>query len=251
MKKTALLAAAAALFASTPAVAQVAGSVGLNYSASDDYDAETLQLDGALGGSSGSIGYQIDGGFASIDDSADAQSIAGHLYWNGGGFRLGGVVGYTTFSPDGVGDVDETMYGVEGSWDLGANTVLTGSYTVGEVEFIFDLDTWNADLGLAHYFSENFRLGASLGTGNYDGGGLGEFDAQTYRINAEWQPWTLPVSFTLGWNSFQSDDGASFDSDTVSLGARWNFGAASLRERDNATPFDARTQLFSRIYDIR
>jgi hypothetical protein len=250
MKKTALLAAAAALLAATPAFAQSGGYVGLTAGNSDDYDADVVQLDGAFGGASGSLGYQIDAGYANIDDSADTQSIAGHLYWNGGGWRLGAVAAHTVLNPDSADDVTETVYGAEGSWNLGANTVVVGSYTVGEVEFIFDIDTWNADIGLNHYFSDNLSVGASLGTGNYDGCVLGEFDANTYRINAEWQPWTTPVSFALGYNSFQADSGASFDSDTLSLGVRWNWGG-SLRERDNATPFDTRTALFQRIYDLR
>jgi len=246
MKKTALLAAAAALFMATPAMAQSGGSVGLGYNNIEE-EGDVYQLDGAFGASGGSIGYQIDAGLGQVDDDVDTQTIAGHLYWNGGGWRLGGVIAHTNLEADGGDGLSETVYGVEGTWNLGPNAVVLGSYTVGESEFIVDVDTWNADLGLNYYLSDNLRIGGAIGFGNLEAGGS-DLDTNGYRLNAEWQPWTTPVSFTLGWNSFELDSSDSVDS--VSVGARWNWGG-TLRERDNATPFDTRTGLYQRLYDIR
>lgn len=244
MKKTALLAAAAALFAATPAFAQAGGSIGLNYTNIED-EAEGYQLDGAFGSASGSFGFQLDGGFGSIED-ADTQSIAGHAYWNSGGWRVGGVYAYTNL--DGGGDsASETAYGIEGTWDLGTQAVVLASYTIGETDLGVDVDTSSFDIGLNYYFTENFRVGASYGFGKLEEGG-DEADTGNLRLNTEWQPWTTPVSFTLGYNSFDSD--GLTDADSWSIGARWNFGG-SLRERDNATPFDTRTGFFQRLYDIR
>lgn len=249
MKKTALLAAAAALFMATPAMAQSGGSVGLGYT-SVDGEEDAYQLDGAYGNTSGAFGFQIDAGLGNIESDLDTQTIAGHLFWNGGGWRLGGVIAHTNLDVDGGPSPSDTVYGVEGTWNLGPNTVLLGSYTRGESDLVFiDADTWNADIGLNHYFSDNFRLGGEIGTGNVDGGGLGETETTSYRINGEWQPWTTPVSITLGWNAFDTDDDDSINS--WSIGARWNFGGTTLRERDNATPFDTRTGFFQRIYDLR
>lgn len=246
MKKTALLAAAAALFVATPALAQSGGSVGLNYTSIED-DAEAFQIDGAFGSSSGSFGWQVDAGLGQIEDDVDTQTIAGHAYWNGGAWRLGGVVAYTNIGED--DDASETAYGIEGTWDLGSQAVLLGSYTIGEADFFGgDIDTSSFDVGLNYYFTENFRIGGQYGFGNIDGG-TSDADTSNLRLNAEWQPWTTPVSFQLGYNSFDVDDsGESLDS--WSIGARWNFGG-SLRERDNTTPFDARTGFYQRLYDIR
>jgi hypothetical protein len=245
MKKTALLAAASALFAATPAFAQSGGSIGLNYTNIED-EADSYQIDGAFGSASGSFGFQIDGGFGNIEDEVDTQTIAGHAYWNGGGWRIGGVYAYTNFDT-GSGSASETAYGIEGTWDLGTQAVVLASYTIGETELSGDVDTSSFDIGLNYYFTENFRVGASYGFGKLEAGG-DEADTSHLRLNTEWQPWTTPVSFTLGYNSFDSDDLG--DTDSWSIGARWNFGG-SLRQRDNATPFDTRTGLYQRVYDIR
>lgn len=244
MKKTALLAAAAALFAATPAFAQSGGSIGLNYTSVEN-DAEGFQIDGAFGSASGSFGFQVDAGIGSLED-IDTQTIAGHAYWNGGGWRLGGVAALTNVGDN--NDVSETAYGIEGTWNLGSQAVLLGSYTIGQSEFFTDVDTSTFDIGLNFYFTENFRVGGSYGFGNLDGG-TGNVDTSNVRLNAEWQPWTTPISFTASYNSFDVD--SSGDTlDSFSVGARWNFGG-SLRERDNATPFDTRTGFWQRFYDIR
>jgi hypothetical protein len=247
VKKTALLAAAAALFAA-PAFAQSGGSIGLNYTNIED-EADGYQLDGAFGSASGSFGFQIDGDFGNIEDEVDTQTIAGHAYWNGGGWRIGGVYAYTNFDTGG-GSASETAYGIEGTWDLGTQAVVLASYTIGETELSGDIDTSSFDIGLNYYFTENFRVGALYGFGKLEEGGGGEADTSNLRLNAEWQPWTTPVSFTFGYNRFDIDDGVGEGADSWSIGARWNFGG-SLRERDNATPFDTRTGLYQRLYDIR
>jgi hypothetical protein len=252
MKKTALIAAAAALFVATPALAQAGGHVGVGYTSTDfdGDDAETVQVEGAFGSSAGTIGYQVDAGIGNTDfdgGDGDHYTVAGHLYWNGGAWRLGGVVANNNFD-FGTSDVTETVYGVEGTFDLGANAVLLGSYTVGESEFLVDLDTWNADLGVNFYFADNFRVGGAVGLGNLDAGAT-DFDTTSYGIGGDWQPFTTPVSFTLGWNRFETD-GAFDDYDSWSIGARWNFGG-SLRDRDNATPFETRAGLYQRLYSVQ
>ena len=252
MKKVALLAAAAALFAATPAMAQSGGHLGLNFSntETDSDDADTIQGDIAFGGASGTIGYQIDGGIGNTEagsDDADHFTLAGHLFYNGGGWRVGGVVAHTAF--DDTVSFDETVYGIEGSFDLGASAVLTGSYTVGETEFFADLDTWNLDAGIDFYASPNLRFGGTVGVGNLDAGAGSDVDTNTFGVDAEWQPFTMPVSFRLAYDTFSVDD-AFGDFDTLSVGVRWNWGG-TLRERDNATPFETRTAFYQRIYAVQ
>lgn len=250
MKKTALLAAAAAMFAATPAFAT--GHVGLAYTNTDSgtTDADTWQVEGAFGGASGSIGYQLDGGIgqsASSGSDVDHYTIAGHLFWHTDNWNLGAVIA-TANIEDGSISVDEIAYGVEGTYNVAPNAVLSGSYTIGETEFLTaDIDAWNADLGFDYYFTDNFRVGAALGSGNLDFGGGADFDTSTYGIDAEWQLSSLPLSFRAGWSTFDSD--AFGDYDSLSIGVRWNFGG-TLRERDQATPFETQTALFQRVYGL-
>jgi hypothetical protein len=249
MKKTALLAAVAAMFVATPALA--GGHVGVTYGNTDAdlTDGDTWQVEGAFGGNSGSVGYQFDAGIGSTDAGGgdiDDRTIAGHLYWHTDNWNLGAVVA-TTNLDDGT-SVDETVYGIEGSLNLAPNAVLTGSYTVGETEFLVDLDTWNADIGLNYYFTDNFRVSGTLGTGNLDAGGGGDFDTSSYGISAEWQLSSTPVSFTAGWSTIDTDVFGEYD--TLKVGVRWNWGG-TLRERDNATPFETQTGLYQRVYGLQ
>lgn len=251
MKKTALLAALAAAFIATPAMAQSGGHVGVTYGNTDSdlTDGDTWQVEGAFGGNSGSVGYQLDAGIGSTDaggSDVDNRTIAGHLYWHTDTWNLGGVIATTNL--DDGDSVDETVYGVEGTFNLAPNAVLTGSYTVGETEFIVDLDTWNADVGLNYYFTDNFRVSGNLGTGNLDAGGGADFDTTSYGINAEWQLSSAPVSFTAGYSTIDTDVLGEYD--TLKVGVRWNWGG-TLRERDAATPFETQTGLYQRVYGIQ
>lgn len=248
MKKTALLAAVAAAFVATPAMA--GGHVGVTYgnTDADTLDGDTWQVEGAWGGTSGALGFQLDAGIGSTDaggGDVDDRTIAGHLYWHNEGWNLGGVIATTNL--DDGDSVDETVYGVEGSFNLGPSAVLTGSYTVGESEFLVDVDTWNADIGVNYYFTDNFRVSGNLGTGNLDFGGGADFDTTTFGVGAEWQLSSTPISFTADYSTFDAD--AFGDFDTLKVGVRWNWGG-TLRERDAATPFDTQTGLYQRVYGL-
>jgi long-subunit fatty acid transport protein len=256
MKKTALLAAAAALFVATPAMAQSAGGyVGLNYGNTEigDDEADTIQIDAAIGGNHSPVGFQFDVGYGQteIDSGGDFDhvTLAGHVYWNTENFRLGAVVVNSSLSEDDAADVDEIAYGIEGGIDIGSNFVLSGSYTWGETEFLVDLDTTNLDIGGAFYISDNFRIGGTVGAGTLDaGGGSDEVDTTTIGLNAEYQLSGMPLSFRASYDSFDADDTLTDSVDTFKLGARWAFGLGTLRERDAATPFDTRAPLFQRLY---
>lgn len=256
MKKTALLAAAAALMVATPAMAG-GGHVGLSYGSTDagDSDTDSYQIEGAIGQNNGGWGFQLEGALGQSDNEggdSDTFTFGGHIYWASDNWRIGGVVATTKLDDDASSSADEMAYGLEGSVNVAPNAVLFGSATFGETEFLVDIDTWNADIGLNYYFSDNFRVGANVGTGNLDAGSGVDFDTTTYGVNAEWQPGSMPLSFTLGFSSFDVDEFLFDDSlDTISIGARWNFGGSTLRERDNQTPFEARTALYQRAFDLR
>ncbi len=241
MKKVVLFAAAAALISATPAAAQ--GYLGLEYGnvdiGSGGGDGDKWQGEGAFGWNAGSgFGFQVGGSAGTIDfDGSDADfwSLDGHVYYDGGSWRLGGVAvtSEVDFSPD----FTDTSFGVEGMWEFGGGSNVQASYLVGESEFLgTDFDTWNFDAGVNIYATPNIRLGAIAGIGNLDATG-GDADTTTYGLNAEFMPLAVPVSFTLGWTRFEVDD-SPFESDTISVGARWNFGGGTLQDRNNAVPFN-------------
>jgi hypothetical protein len=259
MKKTALLAAAAALMVATPAAAQ--GYLGLEYGSGNidfgggsDTDLDLWQGEGAFGFGGGSWGGQIDGQVGNLEaDSggeADFWTLGGHAWWNGAGWRLGGVITTTQLSESGT-DIDEIQYGLEGTYDIGANAVLRSSLTTGTVDTggSSEADLFNWDIGANFYSSPNVRFGGFFGIGNLDAGGGLDVDTTSYGLNAEFQPWTAPVSITLGWNQFDIDD-VDVSSSVFSVGARWNFGGGTVRDRDNAAPFDTNTGYINRLYDV-
>jgi hypothetical protein len=256
MKKTAFLAAAAALVAATPAAAQ--GYLGARYSTADadilgvSDDLDSWQGEGEFGWNSGGWGGQFGGSFGNteFDGGGDTDFWAAnlHIYWDGGAWKLGGVV--ATTNADDV-DSDETAYGIEGMWDVGPNSNLYGALTFGTWDFfgLTDFDTWNLDVGGNFYSSPNMRFGAMIGTGNVDAGGGVDASTMSAGLNAEFQPWSAPVSITLAYNYYDIDD---FDttSSAFSVGARWNFGGGTIQDRNNATPFSANSGNLNRVLAI-
>ena len=255
MKKTALLAAAAALMAASPAAAN--GYIGLEYGSGSidlggpDVDTDVWQGEFAAGFGGPGWGGQIDGSIGNVEaDSggdADAWTLTGHLWCSGGNWRFGGVLGASQLS-DGGTDIDDFIYGIEGTYDISPNAQLISSLTGGETDSGTSIDTFNWDFGANFFPSPNIRIGGFFGIGNLDGGGV-DVDTSSFGINGEFQPWSAPVSITLGWNSFEIDD-IDANSDVFTIGARWNFGGGTLQDRHNAAPFDTNTGFGSRLYGI-
>lgn len=254
MRKTFLFATVAGSLLSVPAMA--AGYVGAAYDRTSAHsvtttEADTWQGEGAFGFAGGHWGAQVDAAAGSSSDF-DFWTLSGHAFWVGTGWRLGGVVATSQLDVGAGVNIDETTYGVEGSYDFGPNTVGLASATFGsdDIPPIGGFDTWNADVGLNHYIGTNARIGGSIGIGNLDGPTI-TGDTFSIGVKGEWQPWAAPVSITAGYSHFNADLTPSLDSDSFSIGLRWSFGGGTLRDRDNATPFDAQTGLYQRIFDLR
>lgn len=248
MNKLTLLAAAAALMTATPAAAQ--GYLGVVYQDGEeeafgnDIDVEAWKGEGAFGWNGGSWGAQLNGNFGNFESEfgadSDFWSLDGHLYWQGGGWRLGGFL--ATWE---IEDSDENTYGIEGMYDFNEQLNVYASYGEGESNVITDLDTSFFEVGGNFYFTPNVRVGANLGRGEIESSG-GSSDLESYGIDAEFMPWSAPVSITLAYDDL-SVDPEGFGSQIFQVGVRWNFGGGTLRERDNATPFRQVTHWGARL----
>jgi hypothetical protein len=255
MRKAVFIAAAASVMLAGPAVAS--GYIGAAYDwnqADDGFattEAETWQGEGAFGFSGGHWGAQVDGAGGS-SDGFDFWTLAGHAYWAGTGWRLGGVIATTQLDVSALIDIDETVYGIEATHDFGPNTVGSASVTMGEVDIatVTSVDIWNVDVGINHYIGSKVRLGGTIGIGNLSSPVV-DGDTFSAGINAEFQPWSAPVSFTVGYSYFTEDSPPGLDTTSFAVGVRWSFGAGSLRDRDSSTPFDTRTGLYQRVFDLR
>jgi hypothetical protein len=150
---------------------------------------------------------------------------------------------------DSGSDLDEWSYGVEGTYDFSPNAQLISSLTSGTVDAgPVDIDTFNWDAGVNFFPSPNIRLGGFFGVGNIDVG-AGDADTSSFGIMGEFQPWSAPISVTLGLNTFEIDD-VDVESNVFSIGARWNFGGGTVQDRHNAAPFDTNTGYANRLYGI-
>lgn len=249
MKKSLLLAAVAALFGIGPAAAE--GYLGASYSSTElgNVDVDTWQGEGAFGLNSGGWGAQLNGTLGNLEangSDADFYTLDGHIYFNGAGWRLGGLVSYADV--DDGGGYDEINYGIEGMFDLGSQANVFASYVIGESDF-GDLDVSSFELGMNYYVTPNARIGANFNAGTVEDSPFKE-DTRGFGINGEFQPWSMPLSLTAGWNQFEVVDTEIPESETFSIGVRWNFGGGTLQERNNAMPFEAATML-GRIYGVR
>jgi hypothetical protein len=258
MKKTALLAAAAALAAASPAMAQ--GYLGARYNTGNlevgllgDEDFDGWQGEGAFGwdAPAGGWGGQFGGAIGNVETDSGGDSdyyrFDGHLYYEGAaGWRLGGVVATTSVDES---DTDEWIYGIEGTVNSGPNVQWWGLLAMGTLDDSVDeYDTWNADLGVNFYSSPNVRFGGNVGFGNIDDIDLDTFSAG---INGEFQPWSAPFSIYAGWQMFNVETPlGDLDSNSFTIGGRWNFGGGTLQDRNNATVFTTNTQYGGRLFDV-
>jgi hypothetical protein len=234
IKKLTTLSAIALAFAATPALAQT-GHVGVAYSSSDEIDLDTWAVEGATTFAfSENIGAQVDGNIGLYDGGGDSEfgwRINGHLFYNAGNFRVGGVFGNSTIDVGGI-EPRTTHWGAEGQYNFG-QVVVGASAIWGDADGVIspNIDYDSISLNGDFYVTDNFVVGATYGFGSVDNGG-GEADTTNYSIDAEYQFGSAPFSLTASWQHFEFDD-VAIESDGFTVGARWNWGG-TLRERDGA-----------------
>lgn len=240
MKKL-LLGAAAALAIAAPSVASAQSAyIDLGYQSTEvdlggvsgDGDGWTLGGAAAWGGNGG-LGFQVDGvfGTSEVDGGDDATSInvGGHVFTRNDNFLFGGFASYGDVDADAAGDFSFWTVGAEGQLYL-SRTTLDGSISYSDAEDV-DSELIAGDVGLTHFFTDNFSAGANLGFGTVDDG-IDEADVVSYGVGAEWQFASAPISIFGGWQHAEIDD-FDADADTLGVGVRWNFGG-SLFERNRS-----------------
>jgi hypothetical protein len=235
LKKVMPITAIAMALMAAPAMAQNTGHVGLAYSNNDDAEIDAWAVEGATTFAfSDAIGAQVDGSLGTIDgdgDSATAYDINGHLFYNGGAWRVGALFGAADVDTGGI-NPSATHWGVEGVYWL-ERVALGGSAIWGDGEGILvpDFEYNNYDFNADFYATENFVIGASFGVGSLDSG-TSEVDTTSYGVSAEWQLSSMPVSLLAGYTHWELDD-VPVESEAFTIGARWNWGG-TLVERDRA-----------------
>jgi len=228
MKKF-LLSAAAALAIAAPAAAETTGAVGVTYNSYDtsgSSEYESWELDGyvfhriagpwAIQAEGRYEDAEYDGGFESEGDH-----IALHGLYAADAFTAGVFVGNGTV----FDDYDFDFFGAEAVFRHGDWT-FEGSGTWEQQ----DGDYARFHLGTKYFFTQNFAVGARYGFTDREGG-----DWSSWDVGADYRFSGLPIVLTANYLQFEEDDG-SWEVDTWSIGARWEFGSSSLQEADRTAP---------------
>ncbi len=233
MFATAAVVAAAAVAA--PAFAQDAvGSAGLSVAHTEidtklvDLDGQTYTLDGSVAVKATenwtlSLGANLGTADGDLGDDT-AFGLNGAFTYNGGDWRVGPTVGFTSIG-------DESLWTVGGVAQKYFDKVtLTGAINYGQADEL-DADIWSVNGDVRYFVSDNFRLNAGAGFAKVDTD-QGDADLWTAGVGAEYQFASTPWSVFGGYDHVELKD---FDvsADTFKIGARYTFGG-DLKARDRA-----------------
>jgi hypothetical protein len=223
----------------TAAQAQAVGEVGLNYqrsilndSAPGNARLNSWQVEGASRYDFGNFGASFDAQLTDLDavvaDTVDF-SFTGHLNAHVGGDALvGGFAGVD------LGEGGSKIWGVglEGQVGLGASDTLYGQAGYGKFDDLGDAKLWAARLELRHFFTDNVKLQGSVGYEKADTD-FGDADAWNVGVEGEYRFAGTPWSVRAGYDFGRSQD-LDTDAHTFRIGARYSFGAPSLKARNDA-----------------
>lgn len=216
---TFLGAAAVALMAATPAIAQnYAGVVYGNTDVDGLGDANFYGVEGAFGGPN----YEIDLSFTDSDESDSAISGAAHLFSRSDSHLVGAFVGLADSS-------DSTTWTIGGEGNLYLdNVTLAGAIGYASNDDV-DTDGYGLNAEARIFPSDNFRLQAAAGIAKVDLAGVDD-DVISFGLGGEYQFGEAPFSLALNWDRSEISD-ADITADTLTIGLRYNFGG-TLRDRD-------------------
>lgn len=226
------------LFAAAAAVA-CAMSAAPAFAGDGFVDAAYLHVN--VSGAAGSVsGYQADGAFSTepaagaigfqgdvtfLDaDGATGSYIAGTgtVYHQGDKSRLGAYVSYADVFGDSAWEA-----GVVGQL-INENFTLSALLGYGDNDAPGSNSYWNMGAAASFYINKNVALTAFGGFSDPEflGG-----SANVVGVNLEVKPESLPVSLFAGY-SRTNPGGAASTTDLISVGARFNFGGKTLKDRD-------------------
>jgi len=240
-----LISAAALLAVATPGVAAAqSGYVGAAYNNSEvdlggpSSDLDGFGIDGVVAFDANALGVQLGARYANLEadggGDVDGYGIDGHVYTRNDKWQLGAGASYGNLDAGGP-DADEWAVAAEGLYFLN-RTTLGAALSYGQSDGLgSDLDTTALDLEARHFVTDNFRVDGTVGFGQVDAGGGSDGDLTTFGIGAEYQLAAAPVSFFGAYTKSNLDvGGGDLDTDSFSVGARWNFGGQTLIERDRS-----------------
>jgi len=235
--KTSLFVAASAVvaLASTAAQAQVVGHLGANAATTEvvvpgkNPDFQTYQVEGAAKFDLGAASALVDGAVSVLDgdgvDDVD-YTATGHLNTKVGDALVGGFGGVSASD-----DLTIWSLGLEGQAAVTDKVTLYGQAGWGDIDNVSG-DLWAARGELRYFATENFKLQAQAGYLKLDTK-AGDVEGWSVGGEAEYQFADTPWSVLAGYDYADSDDlGAK--SHTFKIGARYTFGAPTLKARDAA-----------------
>jgi opacity protein-like surface antigen len=240
MKKSLIAAAfvSTALVASA-AQAQAVGEVGANFQHSvlnaggpANPSADSYQLEGASRYDLGQVGVSFDAQLTDLDAKVTDRvdfAFTGHL-----NTRIGGDTLVGGFAGADLMEQGQKVWGVglEGQTKLTAQDNLYGQAGYGQDKDLGDAKLWAGRLELRHFFTDNFKLQGEARYAHADTD-FGHADAWTVGAEGEYRFAGTPWSIRGGYDFSRSDKLAT-DVHAFRVGARYSFGAATLKARDDA-----------------
>lgn len=246
MKKF-LLGAAAVVAVAAPGVAaaEANGYVDLAYTSSEadigglSGDADGWTVGGATSwGGDGSFGMQLDAVVSQSDADGGGDvsnwTLGGHAFIRDESHLFGAFASFGNIDIDGAGDLDHWTAGLEGQWYL-ARTTFDGAISYSEADDV-DLNATALELGVTHFFMDNFSVNGGVDFGTLEAGGV-DADVVSYGVGAEYQFAAMPVSIFGGWEHAEIDD-ADAENDALTVGVRWNWGGSLLERNRSGASLD-------------
>lgn len=232
--------------------AQVVGDVGVDYQRSvahtadlGDVKLDNWQVEGAARYDFGQFGASLDGQITDmsvdggrVDDNV-SYAFTGHLNTHVGGAIVGGFAGVDANN-------GFTLWGVglEGQAKATANDTVYGQVGYGSSHDLGNPDLWAARAEWRHFFTDNVKLQGSAGYVNADTD-FGHLNTWSLGLEGEYRFAGSPWSVRAGYD-FSRTDKLDTNDNAFRIGARYTFGAGSLKARDDAgADMGALRELFS------
>lgn len=222
------------LMIAAPAFAQTTGYAGATYTHSEvDVGSSTIKDDGyAISGAvlfptaKPGVGVQLDGAIVDSDKTDTAVTGTAHLFNRNDSYLIGAFVGGTNSNGGNTWGL-----GVEGQSYIN-NWTVGGAAGYGRVDQAH-ADVWALRADARYFVTDNFRLDGNVGYNNINPQFGGSVDAWGVGVGGEYQFAQAPVSVFAKYD-YAKVDSYDVDENVFKVGARWNFGGTTLKQRDRS-----------------